>query len=79
MAKRSGEERIDHTFGQCGRAMGKGWGESLIRILEASVCLQASCTVMTLNPELRLLCDWEGALRRFLLIRGCILLQCFSA
>lgn len=63
IAKRSGEERIDHTFGSCGTCdwVKGGGGESLIRILEASVCLQASCVVMTLNPELRLLCDCEGA------------------
>lgn len=69
IAKRSGEERIDHTFGSCGTCdwVKGGGGESLIRILEASVCLQASCVVMTLNPELRLLCDCEGGVAGFLL------------
>lgn len=42
IAKRSGEERIDHTFGSCGTCdWVKGGGESLIRIL-GSVCLFAS-------------------------------------
>lgn len=59
--------------------LGKGWGgESLIRILEASVCLQASCVVMTLNPELRLLCDCEGGRGR-LPVMGHIYLQDFPA